>query len=53
MMLSTHKNLPLDRTTGSGRRPFLLGKEYRPRHEQNRMQNEGNAPAARINFMQG
>lgn len=34
-------------------RPWLLGGPYRPTHDQNRMRNEGNVPAARKAFYAG
>lgn len=34
-------------------RPLLLGAPYRPSHDQNRMRNEGNVPAARKAFYAG
>lgn len=37
----------------SSARPWVLGKTYRPSHDQNRMRNEGNVPAARKLFLEG
>jgi SAM-dependent methyltransferase len=34
-------------------KPWLLGQTYRPRHDQNRMRNEGNVPVARKQFLEG
>jgi SAM-dependent methyltransferase len=38
---------------GTTQRPWLLGNTYRPTHDQNRMRNEGNVPAARKLFLEG
>jgi SAM-dependent methyltransferase len=38
---------------GTTQRPWLLGSTYRPTHDQNRMRNEGNVPAARKLFLEG
>ena len=40
-------------TATASRRPLILGAPYRPAHEENRMQNEGNVPAARKAFYAG
>lgn len=37
----------------TGKRPWFLGTPYRPAHEENRMNNEGNVPEARKAFYAG
>lgn len=39
--------------TAAAIRPAILGQTYRPTHDQNRMRNEGNVPAAREAFYRG
>ncbi len=40
-------------TTTRMPRPFFLGQTFRPRHDENRMRNEGNVPVARKAFYAG
>ena len=40
-------------STLTGKRPWFLGATYRPAHEENRMNNEGNVPEARKAFYAG